>query len=138
MKKIIFALSLALASFAASAQSVADQFTTTDGSISFSLVHAREIKFLAGEVYVVYDDGNTAYLTLTDQNGVLSTRIKNSNIFNRLFILSTSNNTYYAPAYSKSIQCISGQTVIRWNFGGSTNIGDNCAFWTKVKAASYS
>ncbi len=133
MKKIIFALSLALASFTASA-ALNESFVSSDNKV-FSLHNVREVTFPTGSVLLTYAQGDTSGAYLQDVGGGTQAKIKGSAAFTQFVQLGTTGR-YFNVKYARYVTCDSQGTNIGWTNAGAQSLNDGCQLFNSIKNVS--
>ena len=133
MKKIIFALSLALASFTASA-ALNESFVSSDNKV-FSLNNVREISFPSGAVSLTFATGDTSGGFLQDVGGGTQAKIKGSAVFTQFVQLGTTGR-FFNVKYARYVTCDSSGTNIGWSGVGSQSLNDGCQLFNSIKNVS--
>ena len=151
MKRIFRTLSLiagvilSCAAFSApvGAATLVNQFTTSDGAVSFSVEDVAKFQFGGGQITQVFSDGNCngalgiCYLALPDASGNVAAKIKANAYFVAHFIYNSANGYYYNPSSFKSVICdATNGTTIRYLGNAAERLNDGCTFWQTVKANS--
>lgn len=133
MKKIIFAASMFLASFTASA-ALNESFVSSDNKV-FSLHNVREVTFPTGQVVLTFAQGDTSGAYLQDVGGGTQTKIKGSAAFTQFVQLGTTGR-YFNVKYARYVICESAGTTIGWTNAGSQTLSDGCQLFNSVKNVS--
>lgn len=133
MKKIIFAVSMFLASFSAMA-ALNESFVSSDNKV-FSLHNVREVTFPTGQVVLTFAQGDTSGAYLQDVGGGAQTKIKGSAAFTQFVQLGTTGR-YFNVKYARYVICESAGTTIGWTNAGSQTLSDGCQLFNSIKNVS--
>ena len=134
--KLFIAAVLAVASFATSAATLTEVFTSASGQV-FTTHDARSIELTAGAVAITFRDAGYTGGYLTDPSGAVLAKIVASDGFSKQWVKLQGVQRYLNVNAAKYIYCnaSTGVMTFGWGFGAPQDFNDpGCVVYNQIKS----